>query len=211
MTSIGASLRERPDAAKAALLQSTLIWDGYYPDLLVSRLKTLPAQKVHSGGRKVLGVRLNNATDQLVMDLEVIASTAAVLEPTKRAIVSLVGRFYDLLGLLSLIVIQYKVFLQEMCAMKMDWDQSLSGNLLQKWHQLVSSLQEKQTFVTPRCYVNGTIDGGVISFQLCGFCNASCMAYGAVVYLLIETSTGRQVRFVASKTRVVPLKSQTIP
>ena len=31
------------DAAKAALLQSTLIWDGYYLDLLVSRLKTLPA------------------------------------------------------------------------------------------------------------------------------------------------------------------------
>ena len=50
----------------------------------------------------------------------------------------------------------------------------------------------------------------MISFQLRGFCDASCKAYGTVVYLLIET-TGRQVRFVASKTRVAPLKSQTIP
>ena len=42
-------------------------------------------------------------------------------------------------------------------------------------------------------------DGEVVS---CGFCDASCKAYAAVVYLLIETPAGRYVRFVASKTRV---------
>ena len=63
----------------------------------------------------------------------------------------------------------------------------------------------------PQCYLNGTTDGEVTSFQLCGFCDASCKAYAAVVYLLIETSAGRQVRLVTSKTRVAPLKSQTIP
>ena len=46
------------------------------------------------------------------MDLKEIAFAAAVLECTKRAIVSLVGRFYDPLGLLSLIIIRYKVFFQ---------------------------------------------------------------------------------------------------
>ena len=168
-------------------------------------------QRVHSGERKVLGVRWNNSADQLVMDLEEIASAAAVLDPTNRAIVSLVGRFYDLLGLLSPIVIQFKVFLQEMCGMKMGWDQPLSGKLLQRWHQLVSCLQGKQLFATPRYYLDGTIDGEVFSFQLCGFCDASCKAYAVVVYLLIETSAGHQVRFVASKTRVAPLKLQTTP
>ena len=167
-------------------------------------------QKVHSGERKVLGVWWNNATDELVMDFEEIVSAVVVLEPTKRAIGSLVGRFYDPLGLLSPIVIQIKVFLQEMCGLKMDWDKSLSNGLLQRWHQLVLGLQEMQSFVIPRCYLNGTVDGEVTS-KLCGFCDASCRAYAAVVYLLLETSTGRQVRFVASKTRVAPLKSQTIP
>ena len=152
----------------------------------------------------------NNSADQLVMDLEEIASTAALLDPTKRAIVSLVGRFYDPLGLLSSIVIQFKIFLQEMCGMKMGWDQPLSGKLLQRWHQLVLSLQEKQTFTIPRCYLDGITDGEVISYQLCGFCDASCKAHAAVVYLL-ETSAGCKVQFVASKTRVTPLKSQTIP
>ena len=51
----------------------------------------------------------------------------------------------------------------------------------------------------------------MISFQPCGFCDASCKAYAAVVYLLLETSAGCKVQFVASKTRVAPLKSQTIP
>lgn len=112
-----------------------------------------PNQKVHSGERKVLGVRWNNSADQLVMDLEEIASAATALEPTKRAIVSLVGRFYDPLGLLSPIVIQYKVFLQEMCRMKMSWDQPLSGELLRRWHHLVSSLQGKQSFATPPMFL----------------------------------------------------------
>lgn len=35
--------------------------------------------------------------------------------------------------------------------------------------------------------------------------------YAAVVYLVIETPTGSFTKFVASKTRVSPLKSQTIP
>ena len=74
---------------------------------------------------------------------------------------------------------------------------------------MVSSLQEKQTFTTPRCYLDGTTDGKVISYQLCGFCDASCKAYAAVVYL--QMSAGCKVQFVASKTRVAPLKSQTIP
>ena len=56
------------------------------------------------GESKVLGVRWSIATDQLVMSLEDIAALAVELEPTKRAIVSLVGRIYDPLGLLSPIV-----------------------------------------------------------------------------------------------------------
>lgn len=159
-----------------------------------------PTQRMHSGERKVFVVRWNNSADQLVMDLEEIASAAAVFDSTKRAIVSLVGRFYDPLGLIPPIVIQFKIFLQEICRMKMGWDQPLSDELLQKWRQLVTSLQEKQSFVTLQCYLDGTTDGEVTSFQLCGFCDASCKACAAVVYLLVETSAGRQVRFVREAT-----------
>ena len=36
-------------------------------------------------------------------------------------------------------------------------------------------------------------------------------AYAAVVYLILKTETKSLVQFVAAKTRVTPLKTQTIP
>ena len=170
-----------------------------------------PSHEEHSEERKVLGVRWDIATDRFVISLESIASAAAELEPTKRAIVSLVGKFYDPLGILSPIVIGFKIFLQELCEAKLDWDQSLTGKLLEKWHRMTVSLREdQQIFLTPRCYLNDLREQ-IISYTLCGFCDASLKAYAAVVYLQVETSSGHHVSFVASKTRVSPLKAQTIP
>ena len=45
-----------------------------------------------------------------------------------------------------------------------------------------------------------------------GFCDASVQAYAAVVYLRkVYTDDSVTVRLTASKTRVSPVKSQTIP
>lgn len=169
-----------------------------------------PAQDTQLGERKVLGIRWDTATDQLVVSLEDIALLAERLDPTKRAIVSLVGKFYDPLGLLSPVVILFKIFLQELCEAKLGWDQPLTGRLLQRWHYLSSSLRECRPFYTPRCYLDGVGEQDVC-YSLCGFCDASLKAYAAVIYLVIETPDGCHIRFVASKTRVSPLKTQTIP
>ena len=48
------------------------------------------------------------------------------------------------------------------------------------------------------------------SCRLVGFCDASKGAYAAVVYLLIGSDSGCLTRFVACKTRVSPVKEQTI-
>ena len=55
------------------------------------------------------------------------------------------------------------------------------------------------------------ISDGDSSSNLHGFCDTSMHAYTAVVYLIIKTPNEQFVRFIASKTRVAPLKSQTIP
>ena len=168
-------------------------------------------QEQLSGERKVLGVQWDISTDQLVMSLKSIASEAERVIPTTRAIISLVGKFYDPLGLLSPIVTQFKIFLQELCEAKLDWDQPITGRLLEEWIQLSLSLQEgPQIFVLPRCYLD-CVKEQVISYSLCGFCDSSLKAYAAVVYLLVKTSSGCYVRFIAAKTRVSPLKTQTIP
>lgn len=165
-------------------------------------------QKLCRGEQKVLGVRWDLSTDQLVINLDDIAATS--LSPTKRNIVSLVGRFYDPLGYLTPVVIQFKLFLRELCETKIDWDQLLTGELMNSWNSLRSSLQNSPCISIPRCYVEG-ISEKIISYTLCRFCDASIKAYVGVVYLLLEKSTGYSVKFVAAKTRVAPLQQQTIP
>ena len=168
------------------------------------------SQKPLQGECKVLGVRWNIAADSLTLDITDVAIAAKDLAPTKRNIVSVVGRFYDPLGTLSPVVIQFKILFQQLCESKIEWDQPLSGELLLKWRSLISMLQSGPQLSLPRCFLDGVTEQ-VESYRLHGFCDASKGAYAAVIYLLMKTSTGSHVKFVASKTRVSPISGQTIP
>ena len=75
---------------------------------------------------------------------------------------------------------------------------------------LISELQSSPSMTMVRYFLEG-IPGEVVSYSLHGFCDTSKYAYAAVVYLVIKTRSGVFTRFVASKTRVSPLKSQSIP
>ena len=67
-------------------------------------------------------MRWNVSTDHFLFDLGDIASLAKASEPTKRHIVSIVGKFYDPLGFLSPIVVRFKVLFQELYETGVDWD-----------------------------------------------------------------------------------------
>ena len=81
---------------------------------------------------------------------------------------------------------------------------------MEEWKSLVYGLTQTSALCIPRylfLYVQRT--DAVYSLQ--GFSDASQEAYAAVVYLKLVTPHGVYVRFVASKTRVVPIKGMTIP
>ena len=65
------------------------------------------SQRLHAGEQKVLGVNWNVSSDQIIFSLEELADQARSLEPTKRNVISLIGRFYDRLGFLAPIVVRY--------------------------------------------------------------------------------------------------------
>lgn len=58
---------------------------------------------------KVLGIIWNHNSDMLIFDLSSLFAVANELQPTKRNVVSLIGRFYDPLGFLAPITIRFKI------------------------------------------------------------------------------------------------------
>ena len=115
-------------------------------------------QSNQPGEQKVLGVRWDVAKDQFCFGFIDIAHSAAELEPTKRNLISIVGRFYDPIGFLAPIVIKFKILLQELSERKIDWDKPLSGDLLRKWETLVTDLQSNPPMSLPRCiWAVGTV------------------------------------------------------
>lgn len=89
-------------------------------------------------------------SDQLVFDLIHIRELAARAEPTKRNIIGFAASFYDPLGILSPFTVQFKILFEELCVVKVSWDEPLSGELLMKWRKLVDGMKQIQPMLLLR-------------------------------------------------------------
>ena len=166
------------------------------------------SQEGSEGERKVLGVLWIVVSDEIVLDFSNILDTANETETSKRHIVSLSGRFYDPIGLATP-VIKFKVLVQELFCAMLQWDETLTGKLLERWQALIEEFKGCQPIRIPQYYA--LLSDNVTFYQLIGFCDASFVAYAAVVYLLMRGVEATTTRLVASRTRVAPIQQQTIP
>ena len=154
--------------------------------------------------QKVLGIAWNIDTDELIFDLQPILQEAEHIQPTKRNIISVVSKIYDPMGLLSPVIIEFKILFQELCQAKIEWDDPLGESMRERWENVLSGLRVDQPLRISRCFKSTSSS----TWRLFGFCDTSLRAYAAVVYL--ETGEG-DFNLVASKTRVAPIQSQTDP
>ncbi|KAK3744789.1 hypothetical protein QZH41_014776, partial [Actinostola sp. cb2023] len=84
------------------------------------------------------------------------------------------------------------------------------GKLLEQWHKFVEEIKTLAEIKVPRCYV--VLGKKIVNQEIHGYSDASEKAYAAVVYLLTRYESGEvEIQLVASKTRVAPLKKQSIP
>ena len=156
---------------------------------------------------KVLGSIWNTATDQFKFDF---TEQAKLLPTTKRSLLKVSAKIFDPLGLLSPFTILWKVLFQELCNKRVDWDDQLTEEQLKKWNSLILELQTVSSACIPRCYVSNS--SNIKSSELHCFSDASERAYAAVIYLRSIYEDGRvDVNLIASKTKVGPLKKQSIP
>ena len=118
------------------------------------------------------------------------------------------ARVYDPMGILSPWTVCFKLLFQDICAARLDWNDQLEEELLLKWKMLLSRMQEPLLHI-PRCYFHNVEEPYACEFI--GFCDASQRAYAAVVFMKVGSASKCAIRFVASRTRVAPLNSLTIP
>ena len=130
---------------------------------------------------------------------------------TRRGILSVVSSIYDPLGFVAPFTLPAKILLQNLCKKKLEWDDKISDEDLERWKSWLATLPKLEQFCIDRCFKPSDF-GEVVSCQLHYFSDASELAYGAVAYLrLVNASGAVHCSFVIGKSRLSPLKTVTIP
>lgn len=128
---------------------------------------------------------------------------------TKIHILSIISQIYNPLGLIGPVLINAKRIMQELWRMQVGWDESVPQALYSNWINYCSSIQAINELEIPR---NINPKNSVKRVILHGFSDASEKAYGACVYALSFNSKGEASCYlIASKSRVAPLKTITLP
>ena len=140
-----------------------------------------------SNEKKIIRLNWNIERDTFVFRFDWLVEFANELILNKRTVLKVVAKLYDPLGLISPLFITIKTLFQDLCRLKIGWDDPLDEELSLRYSQWLSDLSKAECIPIQRCYLP---DESVISLQLHGFGDGSEVAYAAAVYLRVETSQG---------------------
>ena len=164
-----------------------------------------------SGEDKVLGIVWNSTEDSF--KFKVKSETIDCLnssEWTKRSILSQIARIYDPVGFAAAFLIRAKIGFQELWQQGYEWDQDLPSAVQQKWLSLFKEMKELNEVSFP-----GSLsppEPADSQPTVCVFADASQDVFGAYPYIRWAVEKGEfDIRFIAAKSRVAPLKQITIP
>ena len=130
---------------------------------------------------------------------------------TRRGVLSTVSSIFDPLRLISPVVLEGKMILQEMCRRKLDWDDPLPECLHGRWSKWLDSLPSLEQLSIARCF-KPAVFGKVRAVELHHFSDACNKGYGQCSYLRITDEENRvHCSLVMAKSRVTPLRVVTIP
>ncbi|KAI5651352.1 pao retrotransposon peptidase domain-containing protein [Phthorimaea operculella] len=180
-----------------------------------------PAEELEIGDSFSVALQLDFNEDNVVKTLglkyDIISDKFTFVCPpfdendlnTKRKILSFIGRMFDPLGLITPIIMSFKIYMQKLYALKVDWDSIVPTQELVEFKKLLSCLKDMQTIEVPR-YVTSA---EVLSVQVVGYADASFRGFGCCLYLRSFCKDGTvKVELLCAKSRVSPLsRSHTIP
>ena len=144
-----------------------MIWQTE-PDLIQAEVKPLFFGKVKRG----------KLPELLKGDLRPALSKSF----TKRTVLSKLAGLWDPLNLLAPLSVQYRLDFSSLCDLKVDWDDPLPEELLDKWVHHISEIQDAKELVFKRAVIPE--DARSLDIELIVSTDASQHAAAAAVHKL---------------------------
>jgi len=168
-------------------------------------VKDLDMEKDTLPTERVLGVRWDVQNDKIKF-----SHTQVKKLPTRRNILSIMSSLFDPLGMVAPYTLQARMILQELCRMKVGWDDDIPQQQQKEWESWTSDLEKLDRLEVDRCLKPETITHPD-KVQLHHFADASNKGYGVVTYIRYVEEEAIHCAFMMAKARVCPLKKITIP
>lgn len=152
---------------------------------------------------KILRLEWNPANDAFTYSVMPFEQTC-----TKRnMMLSHLARIYDPLGFLTPVTLISKLLIQSLWAAQLIWDDEPPKNILNRWLNYKQQLQHLSAIHIPRHILMSNYQ----HIDLCGFSDASLVAYSACVYARIVAEGENKVVLLCAKSKVAPLKRPSVP
>ncbi|KAK4315789.1 hypothetical protein Pmani_012997 [Petrolisthes manimaculis] len=133
---------------------------------------------------------------------------------TKRQVLSKISTIFDPLGLVTPVTLCGKLLLRQIILYtcdkdrKLDWDDPLPKELGENWYKFLQNITRLETLKIPRCIRTTEL----VKPTLIMFNDASTLAYSACAHARWQVGSGKYIaRLLASKSRLAPIKIQTVP
>ena len=166
----------------------------------------LDLQKDELPIERALGVQWRIESDKFGFNINV-----KFRPPTRRGILSIVGTVFDPFGFVSPFVLTAKKILQDLCRIKLSWDDEIPTEHRVHWQRWLTDLPKLSQFTIDHCLKPANF-GNIVSSQLHHFTDTSEIGFGPVSYLRLSDDTGGvHCTILQGKSRLVPLKQVTIP
>ena len=195
-------------------LRQTLSKGGFSLTKFVSNsvqcLSKIPKEHCDSEKDKhrVLGVMWNTVNDTFFHE-----KLAKVQEDktdyTLRKLLSLIACLFDPLGIIAPLLITLKIILPDTWKEGLACDDLLSDEKQKSTKTWIEQYLNVQEISTPRCFFSPNEPSPIN--QLHCFCDASQLAYGAVIYIRSQSANTISTGFVIARAKLAPLKQISIP
>ncbi|XP_062703572.1 uncharacterized protein LOC134286026 [Aedes albopictus] len=165
---------------------------------------------------RVLGIAWIPSEDVLTIsvqfkdDLEPLLS--GEVKPSKRQVLPVVMSFFDPLGLISFYTVHGRILIQDIWRSAVQWDDPITESDFLNWQRWIVRCPNLNEVRIPRCYFpDRSNDECYTNLQLHIFVDASEQAYCSVAFFRIVDQGVPRCALIAAKSKVTPLKPQSIP